>query len=449
MRALDALQPNVPLPKGWPRVARCAIVHAIALAHFVITHVRGWCLDSRIRRVRVAAECERLRSEVAMLREELRIKDARLARIPPRKRPHYPSTERLAILVLRAARGWNAAQTAARFLVEPATIAHWMGRIDEDGANALVRTPGPVNRFPEFVRDLVGRLKATFPALGSMRIANMLARAGLHVARTTVRRILKLRGHPPAPVPSGASAPAAPRSATTSRIISRGPNHTWLVDLTIMPTVGGFWVPWIPLSFVQRWPFCWWVAVVMDHFSRAVVGFAVFKKEPTAAEVCAVLDRAAKRARRSPKYVISDQGVHFRGEYLAWCARRGVRARFGAVGEYGSIAVIERFIKTLKEEGLRRILVPLGTRAMNDEVAIFVRWYNGFRPHMSLGGATPNEIYGRRPRARDRPRFEPRASYPTPRGQELRGKKGDIVRLTIGHHEGRPHLPVIHLRAAA
>jgi len=128
--------------------------------------------------VRLAAECERLRSEVAMLREELRIKDARLARIPPPSRPHYPPAERLAILALRAARGWNLAQTAAHFLLGPATIASWHERIDEEGPDALLRTPTPVNRFPDFLADIVGRIKATFPLLGTQRIANMLARAG-------------------------------------------------------------------------------------------------------------------------------------------------------------------------------------------------------------------------------------------------------------------------------
>jgi hypothetical protein len=68
---------------------------------------------------------------------------------------------------------------------------------------------------------------------------------------------------------------------------------------------------------------------------------------------------------------------------------------------------------------------------------------------MGLGGATPNEIYRRRQPARDGPRFEPRARYPTRRGNRLRGRKGAIVNLCIGHHEGRSHLPVIHLRSAA
>jgi hypothetical protein len=65
----------------------------------------------------------RLEHELALLREELRIKDARMERVPPHRRPHYPAVERLAILELRAARGWSAAQTAAWFFVTEATVA--------------------------------------------------------------------------------------------------------------------------------------------------------------------------------------------------------------------------------------------------------------------------------------------------------------------------------------
>ncbi|MFC1609759.1 integrase core domain-containing protein [Myxococcota bacterium] len=56
-----------------------------------------------------------------------------MASIDARKRPHYRPTERLAILELRAARGWSMAQTARALLVQPATIASWCKRIDEEG----------------------------------------------------------------------------------------------------------------------------------------------------------------------------------------------------------------------------------------------------------------------------------------------------------------------------
>jgi hypothetical protein len=125
------------------------------------------------------------------LREELRIKDARLAKIDPRRRPYYPPVERMAVLALKAARRWSLAQTARVFLVEPETIAAWLKRIDKAGSSALVRLPEPVNEFPEFVRHIVQRLKTLCPVLGKVKIPQVLARAGLHLCATTVGRMLK------------------------------------------------------------------------------------------------------------------------------------------------------------------------------------------------------------------------------------------------------------------
>jgi putative transposase len=279
---------------------------------------------------------------------------------------------------------------------------------------------------------------------------NMLARAGLHVARTTIRRLLK---KPPAtqrPEPPTEAAPATPSpESKPRRIVSRRPNHTWLIDLTIVPTTSGFWVPWLPFTMAQRWPFCWWVAIVLDHFSRGVVGRAVFKQQPSAADVVRVVEAARKQAGGAPKYIITDKGAQFGERYRAWCKKRGVRPRYGAVGKYGSIALIERFMRTLKDEGLRHILVPLRLRDMEAEVDVFIAWYNGFRPHSGLGGATPNEVFHGRQRAREGPRFEVRGRYPVPRGAKLRATKGTVVALSLGRHEGRPHLPVVRLRSAA
>ena len=54
--------------------------------------------------MRLKTEAERIEAEVTLLKEEIRIKDARLLCLDSRKRPQYPPTERMAILELRAAR---------------------------------------------------------------------------------------------------------------------------------------------------------------------------------------------------------------------------------------------------------------------------------------------------------------------------------------------------------
>src|SRR5262249_25450716 len=81
-------------------------------------------------------------------------KNARMAQIPPGRRPHYRPTERLAILELRAARCWSLAQTAKVFQVPPATIASWTRRLDEEGPDTLLQTREPVNKLPDFVRHV-------------------------------------------------------------------------------------------------------------------------------------------------------------------------------------------------------------------------------------------------------------------------------------------------------
>ncbi len=39
------------------------------------------------------------------------------------------------------------------------------------------------------------------------------------------------------------------------------------------------WVPWVPWTLLQRWPFCFWLGVVMDHYSRSVVAWKLFRKQ--------------------------------------------------------------------------------------------------------------------------------------------------------------------------
>ncbi len=114
------------LPHRWPRRARAAIVHALSLARVALTAAGARTGDST-----------RLQREVALLRDELSIKDTRLERAPPHRRSHYPAVEHLAILELRAARGRSAAQSAEPLLGSEATVVSWMARLDEEGPPAL------------------------------------------------------------------------------------------------------------------------------------------------------------------------------------------------------------------------------------------------------------------------------------------------------------------------
>ena len=184
--------PRIPLLDDWPEHVRAGIIHVISLAQVALTAARA---RARKRGVvaRLRAKLEERDGKISLLEEELRLKDLRMERMKPRRRPHYRGVERLAILELKAARGWSKAQAADRFFLQRATIAEWTKRVDEEGEGALLETPEPINRFPDFVRHIVIRLKVLCPTMGKKRIAQTLARAGLVLRVSTVARMLKGR----------------------------------------------------------------------------------------------------------------------------------------------------------------------------------------------------------------------------------------------------------------
>jgi putative transposase len=324
-----------------------------------------------------------------------------------------------------------------------------MGRLDEEGPHALVRIPLPVNKFPDFVAYLVRRLKVLCSSMGKARIANVLCRAGLHLGATTVRRMLD--------EPRRTKPEVAARSTEVGRVVTaRHPNHVLHTDLTTVPTPLGFWVPWFPFALPQVWPFSWWVAVVVDHFSRRVLGIAVFKKEPTSLAVRRFLDCVIRQAGVAPDHLITDKGLQFTARgFKRWCRHWRIRHRFGAVGKYGSVAVIERLIRTLKTECTRRlVLVPFRQRAFERELSLWTGWYNCERPHEWLEARTPDEVYfNLRPACRS-PRFEPRARWPrhspcaAPRVL-IRGRPGTEVALEVTFQADPKHLPIVALHRAA
>ncbi len=283
--------------------------------------------------------------------------------------------------------------------------------------------------------------------MGTRRIASALARAGLHLGETTVRRMLR---------PARTKAKHATLPADRHVVSARCPNHVWHVDLTTVPASGGFWASWAPFAVPQRWPLCWWVAVVVDHHSRRVLGTAIFPGEPAALDIVRFLRRVCRRLRSSLRHLVTDHGVQFTAdEYRQWCVRHEIRQRFGAIGKYGSIAVVERFIRSMKSECFRLLtLVPLTRAAFARELDQYVAWFNAQRPHERLGSRTPDEVYfGKMPASR-KPRFEPRLDWPRParcaRPQALvRGRPGVRVELDVQHQASRRHLPIVIVRRAA
>ena len=102
------------LPKDWHSVVRNAVLNAIGIVRIPMLAGREALITNGDIK---ESNIHQLETEIAMLREELRINGDRLQRMGPHRRPQYTAVERMAILQLRAMRGWNKVETARRFFV--------------------------------------------------------------------------------------------------------------------------------------------------------------------------------------------------------------------------------------------------------------------------------------------------------------------------------------------
>ena len=150
------------------------------------------------------------------------------------------------------------------------------------------------------------------------------------------------------------------------------------------------------------------------------------------------LRRAGRWVAGWPAHLITDHGSQFTAEARRIsCRQHGIHQRFGAIGRYGSIAVFERFIRSMKDECTRRLpTVPLGRVAFGRELANYVAWHNAKRPHARFGARKPDKIYFgsfpacRRPRFGTRARGSRRSPCAAPHAL-VRGRPGAVVDLSV------------------
>lgn len=112
------------------------------------------------------------------------------------------------------------------------------------------------------------------------------------------------------------------------------------------------------------------------------MGVAVFTNNPASASVTDFVDGVTGTSSATPKYIISDKGLQFWCEaFKSWCDRKDITPRFGAVGQHGCIALIERCFLSLKNECARIISVALRKSVFYRELGEFVEWFNEYRSH--------------------------------------------------------------------
>ncbi|MBI2920684.1 MAG: transposase [Planctomycetes bacterium] len=350
---------------------------AAASAYFV---VKARAFQSR--RLRLAA----LLAENARLRELVSLLQARLAAVPPPNRPRFNPWQRLRILAFQVMHSLKVEDIANAFSITETTVRRWW----KDARSAkpeVVRPPRTPGTKTGLIHELTCLLRLALPvSMGTRTIAGHLYRLGLAGSRSTVQRILKKKPRPP-DTPGVLDRFAG----KVRRINAKYFGHTVILDFTQAPRAAGDGDLWI--------------GGVLDVYSRSLVATRACKGQPTAKFATRLLVDATAAIGCAPKHSISDQGVQFKSKrFKKWLKRRGIKHRYGAVGEHGSIAFLERLWRTLKENIPWTWCIFGSAFVLQSHVAGFRRWYNEERPHSALKGAAPDDIrIGRRRRTRVMP----------------------------------------------
>jgi putative transposase len=232
--------------------------------------------------------------------------------------------------------------------------------------------------------ELLGRIERVHArsrgTYGAPRVHAELRFEGVRVGRKRVERLMRRRGL------SGLV--RRRRARTTVRVSGvrvaqdrvrrdfspERPDRLWVADLTYVRT----WEGWL------------YLAVVLDCFSRRVVGWAMAERMD-AGLVVEALEMAVSNRRPAPGLVHhSDHGAQYVSLVFGKrCAEAGIQVSMGAKGSALDNAVCESFFSSLKKELLHRRSWPTKQEA---RTAIF-EWVEGFynrtRRHSSLGYLSP------------------------------------------------------------
>ena len=232
---------------------------------------------------------------------------------------------------------------------------------------------------------LLRLIRASFTAshgiYGAPRILHDLRERGETCSKHRVGRLMRENGlqalhgyrirHIPVAKPQALIPNRLQRQFTTSR-----PNQAWVTDITYIRT----WQGWL------------YLAVVLDLFSRKVVGWAA-KQTIHRELVLEALTKAIRRRRPRKALIHSDQGTQYGSDaWRRFCRANRLEPSMSRRGNCWDNAVAESFFSSLKKERIKKRIYADRETALQDVADYIEGFYNPKRRHSYLGGVSPDEF---------------------------------------------------------
>ena len=230
--------------------------------------------------------------------------------------------------------------------------------------------PGPKGPSKELIK-LVVETKERNPSYGCPRIALLVGNVlGKLIDDETVRRILA-RHYRPTPG----------KGPSWLLPIGKSPNKLWSMDLFRLESV-----------FLRSF----WVMVVMDQFTRQIVGFSVHQGALNGGAICFMFNKIAYR-KTWPKYISTDNDPLFK--YWLWESNLENHYQIREIKSVRNCPwrhpFVERLIGSCRREFTDHILFWSESDLLA-KLSAFHEYFNSYRVHFSHAGKTPVEMDGKR-----------------------------------------------------
>jgi len=244
--------------------------------------------------------------------------------------------------------------------------------------STLYYRPTPVRGSTLRIMARIDALYLDDPCSGSRRMVDYLAREGIPISRDRVRNLMRRMGL--------RAIYQQPRTTVPGDPSERFP---CLVDLRLVTAVDQVWATDITYIPLQK-GFLYLVAIV-DQFSRNLLSWKLSNSLDT--EFCLDALEMALGGGRRPEIFHSDQGCQFTSaDFVGRLQGEGIKISWSGRKRCYDNILVERLWRTVKYEEVYLHAYSDGWEA-EIRLARFLWRYSHVRPHSSLGGRTPHEIY--------------------------------------------------------
>lgn len=249
------------------------------------------------------------------------------------------------------------------------------------------KVPGNIARMSHdaeivgLIRDL--RSNKRFRSFGTRRLKSVLEDLGVCVSRKRLRRLMRennikaitKRAYRPRTTDSRHDLPIAPNRLKRD-FTAPAPNRVWCGDITYLRCGSGFV----------------YLAVVMDLYSRKIIGWSVSRRMHTKLVSDALKMALTMRGRPTGVIFHSDRGSQYASkEYRNLLVSYKLLASMSRKGDCWDNSPVESFFASLKKESL--LYATMNYHQIRNEVFEYIAvFYNRQRPHSWMDGSNPEKF---------------------------------------------------------